>query len=80
MLFTLRLPLNLAVSGLERYLEKTGSSIASRFFAGYSARVEQVGQCLKCRKIAMLCEGWMNVFLIDFGRVGFGAPPRGNRK
>ena len=73
-------PLNLAVSGLERHLDETGSSIASRFSAGYSDCVEQVGQFLKCHKIALLCEGWMNVFPIDFGCVGFGAPTMGNRK
>ena len=72
--------LTLAVSGLERHSEETGSSSASWFLAEFSARVEQVGQCLKFRKLALLCEGWMNVFPIDFGRVGFGAPPRGNRK
>ena len=39
-------------------------------------------QCLKCWKIALLSlsEGRMNVFPIDFGCVGFGAPPRGNQK
>ena len=39
-------PLTLAVSGLERHLGETGSSIASRFFAECSTRVEQPGQCV----------------------------------
>jgi len=70
----------LAVSGLARSLAKTGSSIETRYFAWRSARLEQVDRRLKCWKIAMLSEGQMNVFHIDFGRVGFGALPSENRK
>ena len=74
----------MALSGLERHLEETGSSIASRFLAGFCAGVEQVGQGSKDRKISRVFERQMTVFYasspIDFGRVGFGATPRGNRK
>ena len=77
-------PLTLAVSGLERHLGETGSSIASRVFAGCSTGMEQVGQCSKDRKICRVLERPMIVFYalspIDFGLVGFGATPRGNRK
>ena len=34
-------PLTLAVSGLERHLGETGSSIETRFFLGFSPRLEQ---------------------------------------
>jgi len=34
--------------GLARSLAETGSSIETRFFAGRSVRLEQVGQCLEC--------------------------------
>ena len=71
---------NSATQGLKRCPAETASSIATRFVAGGSARVEQVGQCLKTGNIAILFK-WLNiVFPIDFGRVGFGALPSGNRK
>ena len=72
------------MSGLERHLEETGSSIASRFLAGCNTGVEKVGQCSKDREICRVFERQMIAFHasspIDFGRVGFGATPRGNRK
>jgi len=46
----------------------------------YGARQIRVGQRLNFRKIAMLSEGPMDVFPIDFSRVGFGALPSENRK
>ena len=73
-------PTDLGCVGFEATPTGTGSSIASQFIAGCSTRKEQVGQCLKCLKIALLSQGRMNVFPIDFGRVGFGAPPGGSRK
>ena len=73
-------PLTLAVSGLERHLGENGSSIASRFSAECSSRVEQVEQCSEDRKICPVFERQMIAFYasihIDFGRVGFGATPR----
>ena len=77
-------PLTLAVSGLERHLGETGSSIASRFLAECSSRVEQVDHCSEDRKICRVFERQMIVFFalspIDFGRVGLGATPRENWK
>ena len=72
------------MSGLERHLEKTGSSIASRFSAECSSRVEQVDQCSENREICRVFERQMIAFYasthIEFGRVRFGATPRENRK
>jgi hypothetical protein len=45
-----------------------------------SNEFRQVGRCLQRRHIAMLSEWLNNVFPFDFGRVGFGALPSGNRK
>ena len=77
-------PLTLAVSGLERYLGETGSSIASRFLAECSSRVEQADQCSEGRKICRVFERQMTAFYalspIEIGRVGFGATPRENRQ
>ena len=76
--------LTLAVSDLERHLGETGSSIASRVSAACSTGVEQVGQGSKDRELCRVFERQMMVFYalssIDYGLVGFGAPPRGNRK
>ena len=76
--------LTLAVSGLERHLGETGSSMASRIVARCSTREEQVSQRSKDCKICRVSERQMIVFHglspIDFGRVRFVAPPRGNRK
>ena len=41
--------------GFERQLGETGSSIASRFFAGCSTRVEQPGQCVTFFIVSILC-------------------------